>query len=130
MELAHFYEDARQFARLVSSYPANDDRRHVIVTGGRTGIMEAAHRGAFDVEAPSIGLNITLPGEQYPNQYITPELCFPFNYFSLRKFHFAMRSVGAVLFPGGFGTLDELFEVLTLRQTGMKRSTPCRVVLA
>ena len=124
LELAHFYDDARQFARLVSSLPADDGRRHVIVTGGGPGIMEAANRGAFDVGAQSIGLNITLPGEQHPNPYITPELCFLFNYFSLRKFHFVMRSVGAVLFPGGFGTLDELFEVLTLRQTGMKRSIP------
>ena len=82
----------------------------MIVTGGGPGIMEAANRGAFDVGAQSIGLNITLPGEQHPNPYITPELCFQFNYFSLRKFHFVMRSAAAVLFPGGFGTLDELFE--------------------
>ena len=124
MALSHFYEDARHFAKLVSSQPADDGRRHVIVTGGGPGIMEAANRGAFDVGGRSIGLNITLPGEQHPNPYVTPELCFLFNYFSLRKFHFVMRSAGAVLFPGGFGTLDELFEVLTLRQTGMKRPMP------
>ncbi|MGB1416816.1 MAG: LOG family protein [Synechococcus sp.] len=122
--LSHFYDDARQFARLVSSEAAADGRRHVIVTGGGPGIMEAANRGAFDVGGRSIGLNITLPGEQCPNPYITPDLCFLFNYFALRKFHFVMRSAGAVLFPGGFGTLDELFEVLTLRQTGMKGPMP------
>ena len=123
-ELSHFYDDARQFAQIVSSQAADDGRHHVIVTGGGPGIMEAANRGAFDVGGRSIGLNITLPGEQHPNPYVTPELCFLFNYFALRKFHFVMRSAGAVLFPGGFGTLDELFEVLTLRQTGMKRSMP------
>ena len=96
----------------------------MIVTGGGPGIMEAANRGAFDAGCRSIGFNIDLPHEQYPNPYITPDLCFKFNYFSLRKFHFVMRSVGAVLFPGGFGTLDELFEVLTLRQVGAKGTMP------
>ena len=86
--------------------------------------MEAANRGAFDAGCRSIGLNIALPFEQLPNPYITPNLCFKFNYFSLRKFHFVMRSVGAILFPGGFGTLDELFELLTLRQVGIKGSMP------
>ena len=86
--------------------------------------MEAANRGAFDAGGRSIGLNISLPFEQHPNPYITPELCFQFNYFSLRKFHFVMRSVGAILFPGGFGTLDELFELLTLRQVGNKSFLP------
>ena len=96
---------------------------HVIVTGGGPGIMEAANR-AFEAGCRSIGLNIQLPHEQYPNPYITPNLCFQFNYFALRKFHFVMRSVGAVLFPGGYGTLDELFEVLTLRQVGTKHAMP------
>ena len=86
--------------------------------------MEAANRGAFEAGCRSIGLNISLPFEQHPNPYITPELCFKFNYFSLRKFHFVMRSIGAILFPGGFGTLDELFELLTLRQVGTKGSMP------
>ena len=86
--------------------------------------MEAANRGAFEAGCRSIGLNITLPFEQHPNPYITPDLCLKFNYFSLRKFHFVMRSIGAILFPGGFGTLDELFELLTLRQVGTKGSMP------
>tara|TARA_Y100001968_G_scaffold106795_1_gene96540 strand:- start:187 stop:588 length:402 start_codon:yes stop_codon:yes gene_type:complete len=86
--------------------------------------MEAPNRGAFDADSKSIGLNISLPKEQHPNSYITPGLCFKFNYFALRKFHFVMRSVAAVFSPGGFGTFDELFELLTLRQTGMKHQIP------
>ena len=86
--------------------------------------MEAANRGAFEANCKSIGLNISLPNEQFPNSFITPGLCFKFNYFALRKIHFVMRSVAAVFFPGGFGTLDELFELLTLRQTGMKNEIP------
>ena len=86
--------------------------------------MEAANRGAFEAGCRSVGLNISLPFEQHPNSYVTPELCFQFNYFSIRKFHFVMRSVGAVLFPGGYGTLDELFELLTLRQVGTKSPMP------
>ena len=86
--------------------------------------MEAANRGAFDAGCRSIGLNITLPFEQHPNPYITPDLCFKFNYFSLRKFHFVMRSIGAILFPGGFGTLDELFEIVTLVQCRKIRDFP------
>ena len=130
VELSCFYDSAREFAFLASRYGQQDDSTssccstHVIVTGGGPGIMEAANRGAFDAGCRSIGFNIDLPHEQYPNPYITPELCFKFNYFSLRKFHFVMRSVGAVLFPGGFGTLDELFEVLTLRQVGAKSAMP------
>ena len=100
------------------------ERGYGVMTGGGPGIMEAANRGAFDAGCRSIGLNITLPFEQHPNPYITPDLCFKFNYFSLRKFHFVMRSIGAILFPGGFGTLDELFELLTLRQVGTKGSMP------
>ena len=114
VELSHFYDDARQFARLVSLDNQCDKKRsYVIVTGGGPGIMEAANRGAFDVGCKSIGLNIKLPAEQQPNPFITPELCFQFKYFALRKFHFILRSVGAVLFPGGFGTLDEMFEALS-----------------
>ena len=130
VDLSRFYDAAREFAYLASQYgQANREKSHgcashVIVTGGGPGIMEAANRGAFDAGCRSIGLNITLPFEQHPNPYITPDLCFKFNYFSLRKFHFVMRSIGAILFPGGFGTLDELFELLTLRQVGTKGSMP------
>ena len=128
--LAPFYDAAKNFAYLASKYGQStldkDERcsSHVIVTGGGPGIMEAANRGAFEAGCRSIGLNISLPFEQHPNSYITPELCFQFNYFSIRKFHFVMRSVGAVLFPGGYGTLDELFELLTLRQVGTKSPMP------
>lgn len=130
IEFSSFYDSAREFAFLASRYGQTKDSStpccstHVIVTGGGPGIMEAANRGAFDAGCRSVGFNIDLPHEQYPNPYITPDLCFKFNYFSLRKFHFVMRSVGAVLFPGGFGTLDELFEVLTLRQVGAKSTMP------
>ena len=128
VELSHFYDDARQFARLVSIDNQCDEKRsYVVVTGGGPGIMEAANRGAFDVGCKSIGLNIKLPGEQQPNPFITPELCFQFKYFALRKFHFILRSVGAVLFPGGFGTLDEMFQTLTLRQT--HRMQPIPIIL-
>ena len=122
LALAPFYDAAREFAYLVAREESAD--APVIVTGGGPGIMEAANRGAFDAGGRSIGLNISLPFEQHPNPYITPDLCFKFNYFSLRKFHFVMRSIGAILFPGGFGTLDELFELLTLRQVGTKGSMP------
>jgi len=130
LELSRFYDAAREFAYLASRHgqvnqeQSNRCASHVIVTGGGPGIMEAANRGAFEAGCRSVGLNITLPFEQHPNPYITPDLCFKFNYFSLRKFHFVMRSVGAILFPGGFGTLDELFELLTLRQVGTKGSMP------
>jgi uncharacterized protein (TIGR00730 family) len=96
----------------------------VVVTGGGPGIMEAANRGAFDVGCKSIGLNIKLPAEQQPNPFITPELCFQFKYFALRKFHFILRAAAVVLFPGGFGTLDEMFETLTLRQTHRMQPVP------
>lgn len=119
LALSPFYDHARDFARLVSSTCQVDGRcEYVIVTGGGPGVMEAANRGATDVGAKSIGFNIVLPHEQTPNSYITPELCFQFRYFALRKMHFMLRARALVAFPGGFGTLDELFEVLTLLQTG------------
>jgi uncharacterized protein (TIGR00730 family) len=122
---SHYYDEAREFARLVScDCQKNGQCDYVIVTGGGPGIMEAANRGAFDVGAKSIGLNITLPEEQRPNPYITPELCFNFHYFAMRKMHFLLRAKALVTFPGGFGTLDELFEVLTLRQTNRMQHIP------
>ena len=130
VELSSYYDAAREFAFLASHFGQSESTTgpscssHVIVTGGGPGIMEAANRGAFDAGCRSIGLNIELPHEQHPNPYITPNLCFKFNYFALRKFHFVMRAVGAVLFPGGYGTLDELFELLTLRQVGTQHSMP------
>jgi uncharacterized protein (TIGR00730 family) len=122
---AGYYDAARQFARLVSQDNQQSDRRdYVVVTGGGPGIMEAANRGAFDVGCKSIGLNISLPAEQAPNPYITPELCFQFHYFAMRKMHFLLRAVALVIFPGGFGTLDELFDALTLRQTRRMQAIP------
>jgi uncharacterized protein (TIGR00730 family) len=123
VQLAAYYDVAREFARLVSSTCQIDGRcDYVIVTGGGPGIMEAANRGAADVNAKSIGLNITLPREQHPNPYITPRLSFQFRYFAIRKMHFLIRAKALVAFPGGFGTLDELFETLTLLQTGKTKS--------
>jgi len=125
---ADYYEKARRFSQLISSRFQQQDRRDfVVVTGGGPGIMEAANRGAFEANARSIGLNITLPHEQVPNPYISPELAFRFRYFALRKMHFLMQARGLVTFPGGYGTLDELFEVLTLIQTG--KVAPIPVVL-
>lgn len=120
----HYYEEARSFTRLVSQRAPAAGQEFVIVTGGGPGIMEAANRGAWDAEAPSIGLNITLPLEQAPNPYITPELCFQFHYFALRKMHFLLRARALVVFPGGFGTIDELFDALTLRQTRRMQNIP------
>ena len=122
---AHYYDAAREFARLVSSVcQGGGFCDYVMVTGGGPGIMEATNRGAFDVGAKSVGLNIQLPAEQAPNPYITPGLCFQFHYFAMRKMHFLMRAKALVVFPGGFGTLDELFDALTLRQTGRMQAIP------
>ncbi|MEX2607415.1 MAG: TIGR00730 family Rossman fold protein [Kiritimatiellia bacterium] len=128
VEQSRYYAVAREFSRLVSSTCQIDGEcEYVVVTGGGPGIMEAGNRGAFDVGAKSIGLNIVLPFEQAPNPYITPELCFNFQYFAIRKMHFLMRAKALVAFPGGFGTLDELFEALTLIQT--RKSPPVPVIL-
>jgi hypothetical protein len=122
---SHYYDAARELSRIISSAcQIGGLCDYVMLTGGGPGIMEAANRGAFDVGAKSIGLNIHLPAEQAPNPYITPELCFQFHYFALRKMHFVLRAKALVAFPGGFGTLDELFEVLTLRQTGRMQDIP------
>lgn len=126
---AELYQVAREFAQIASRRggsfaPKNRWRDNVIATGGGPGIMEAANRGAHDAGAPTIGFNITLPHEQVPNAYITPELYFRFHYFAMRKMHLAMRANALAVFPGGFGTMDELFEVLTLQQTRKARPTP------
>lgn len=125
VEKAHYYDEAREFGRIVSD-KANVSSKcnYYIVTGGGPGVMEAANRGAYDAERKSIGLNITLPFEQVPNPYITPGLCFNFHYFALRKMHFLFPAKALVCFPGGFGTLDELFTALTLRQTGRMQKIP------
>ena len=123
---AGYYDKARQFAKLVADYSESQDpkNRLYICTGGGPGIMEAANRGAHDAGALNVGLNITLPHEQGGNRFITPSLNFKFHYFALRKMHFMMRAKALVVFPGGFGTMDELFEVLTLIQTGKAKPVP------
>jgi uncharacterized protein (TIGR00730 family) len=126
---SHYYEVAREFShRVATAGQALDDGCLVIMTGGGPGIMEAANRGAYDAGSPSIGLNINLPHEQYPNPYITPDLCFRFHYFAMRKLHLLLRTRALVAFPGGFGTLDELFETLTLVQTRTIRPVPIVLV--
>ena len=123
---AYFYDQARLFARLVAAHsmPLPLAEQLFICTGGGPGIMEAANRGAYEMGAPTVGLNIVLPHEQSGNKYITPSLNFKFHYFALRKMHFMMRAKALVAFPGGFGTLDELFEVITLVQTGKAKQLP------
>lgn len=122
---SRYYEEARRFARLASATSRDFDYKdYVVVTGGGPGVMEAGNRGAADVGAPSIGLNIVLPHEQAPNAYVTPDLSFNFHYFATRKIHFLLRAKAVAVFPGGFGTLDEFFETLTLIQTGRMERVP------
>ncbi len=121
-DLSKFYDEARKFARILTEQ--SDGKKNVIVTGGGPGVMEAGNRGAVDAGGRSIGLNIVLPHEQAPNEYVTPELCFNFHYFAVRKMHFLMRANAICVFPGGFGTLDEMFESLTLIQTGRMHRVP------
>ena len=124
-DLSHFYEEAREFSRLMTIKSLQSDGcENVIVTGGGPGVMEAGNRGAVDAGGRSIGLSIVLPHEQAPNEYVTPELCFNFHYFAIRKMHFLMRASAICVFPGGFGTMDELFEALTLIQTGRMQPVP------
>jgi len=124
-DLSRFYDEAREFARLMTLRSnQNGHKRGVIVTGGGPGVMEAGNRGARDAGGVSIGLNIVLPHEQAPNEFVTPDLCFNFHYFAVRKMHFLMRASAIAVFPGGFGTLDELFEALTLIQTGRMERVP------
>jgi uncharacterized protein (TIGR00730 family) len=124
-DLSSFYDEAREFSRLMTlKSKESDGKENVIVTGGGPGVMEAGNRGAIDANGASIGLNIVLPFEQAPNEYVTPELCFNFHYFAIRKMHFLMRARAICVFPGGFGTLDEMFEALTLIQTGRMQRVP------
>ncbi len=124
VSMSRFYDEARRFAAIVTRRSASLEKPIYVVTGGGPGIMEAGNRGAFEVGGKSVGLNIVLSHEQVPNRYITPELCFQFHYFALRKMHFLLRAIALVCVPGGIGTLAELFEVLTLVQTGKSRMRP------
>lgn len=126
---ARWYAEARAFGRIASERggalkPEGRLRDNVVTTGGGPGLMEAANRGAAEAGAPTVGLNVSLPHEQQPNPYITPDLIFRFHYFAMRKMHLAMRANALVVFPGGFGTMDEMFEILTLRQTGKAPQIP------
>ncbi|MEP6785634.1 MAG: LOG family protein [Sphingomonadales bacterium] len=123
---AHYYVEARKLARLASEFPQDSSgwKHFVVCSGGGPSIMEAANRGAADVGAESVGLNIVLPHEQAPNKYVTPSLSFQFHYFALRKMHFLLRARAVAVFPGGFGTFDETFELLTLIQTGKIKPMP------
>ncbi|MCX7565820.1 LOG family protein [Sulfitobacter sp. F26169L] len=124
-DLSRFYDEAREFARLMTlKSKESGGCENVIVTGGGPGVMEAGNRGAVDAGGKSIGLGIVLPHEQAPNEYVTPDLCFNFHYFAIRKMHFLMRAKAICVFPGGFGTLDETFEALTLIQTGRMERVP------
>ena len=126
-DLSKYYEEARVFAHKITKRSLaneNHGRENVIVTGGGPGVMEAGNRGAEEAGGVSIGLNIVLPHEQAPNEFVTPDLCFNFHYFAIRKMHFLMRAAAVAVFPGGFGTLDELFEALTLIQTGRMKPVP------
>jgi uncharacterized protein (TIGR00730 family) len=123
--LSHWYDEARELARRITEKSLESyGRDHVVMTGGGPGIMEAGNRGAQDAGGHSVGLNIVLPHEQAPNDYVTPDLCFNFHYFAIRKMHFLMRARAICIFPGGFGTLDEMFEALTLIQTGRMKRIP------
>lgn len=124
---SHYYEVAQEFGRIVGRHGNDVGDRLTIVTGGGPGMMEAANRGAHDVNAKTVGLNVSLPHEQYPNPYLTPGLCFSFHYFAVRKLHFLLRARALVVFPGGYGTFDELFETLTLIQT--RKMAPLPVIL-
>ncbi len=129
LDNSFFYEDARKLGAIIGrSGGGVEDNRIMLMTGGGPGIMEAANRGAHEAGANSIGLNINLPHEQHPNPYITPELCLQFHYFAIRKFHFFQRAKAMVVYPGGFGTMDELFELLTLIQTKTMKQIPVIMV--
>lgn len=124
-KLSRYYDEARKFGAMVIK---NGKNKYAVVTGGGPGIMEAANRGAYEAGGKSIGFNITLPMEQKPNEYITKGLAFLFHYFAIRKMHLVMRSKAVVVFPGGYGTFDEMFEILTLVQTGKKANIPIILV--